>query len=85
MSLLLPYTLGFLVLNFSQMVLAVRQHLKIANIFILNSPYYCNFLKMSIPGHGLALALHLGVFCAGLQPDGPGCLETPLNGHHNHT
>ena len=39
---------------------------------------------MSIPGHGLALALHLGVFGAGLQPDGPGCLETPLNGQYNH-
>ena len=24
-------------------------------------------------------------FGAGLHPDGPGCLETPLNGHYNHT
>ena len=77
MSLLLPYTLMYLVLDFSQMVLAVRKHLKIAKIFILNNPFYCNFPKISIPGHVLALALHLDVFGAGLQPDGPGCPETP--------
>ena len=59
------------------MVLAVRKHLKIAKIFILNNPFYCNFPKKSIPGHVLALALHLDVFGAGLQPDGPGCPETP--------
>ena len=38
---------------------------------------YCNFPKKSISGDVLALALHLGVFSAGLQPDGPGCPEKP--------
>ena len=75
MSLFLPYTLVSLGLDFTQMVLAVRKHLQKANIIIQNNPFYCNFLKKSIPGHVLALALHLGVFCAGLHPDGPGCLE----------
>ena len=77
MSLLVPYTLVSLVLDFSQMVLAVRKHLQIANIIIDSNPFYCNFLKKSSPGHVLALALHLDVFGAGLQPDGPGCPETP--------
>ena len=57
MSLLLPYTLMSLVLDFSQMVLAVRKHLKIAKIFILNNPFYCNFLKKSIPGDARAQVL----------------------------
>ena len=30
-----------------------------------------------MPGEVLVLALHLGVFGAGLHPDGPGCRETP--------
>ena len=47
------------------------------NMIILNNSYYCNLLKKSTPGDVLALALHLGVFGAGLQPDGPGCQETP--------
>ena len=83
-SLLLSYTLMSLVLDFSQMVLAVRKHLKIAKIIIPNNPCYCNFPKKSIPGHVLALALHLDVFGAGLQPDGPGCPETPLDGQYDH-
>ena len=83
MSLLLPYTLMSLVLDFSQMVLAVQRHLKIAKIFILNNPCNCNFPK-KINGDVLALALHFGVFGAGLQPDGPGCPETPLDGQYDH-
>ena len=85
MPLLLPYTLVSLVLDFSQMVLAVRKHLKMAKIIILNNSYYCNFSKKSIPGHVLVFALNLGVFGAGLQPEGPGCLETPSNSQYNHT
>ena len=46
---------------------------------------FLQFLKKSLSGEVLALALHLSVFGAGLQPDGPGCLETPLNGQYNHT
>ena len=57
MSLLLPYTLMFLVLDFSQMVLAVRKHLKIAKIIIPNNSCYCNFLKKSIPGDARAQVL----------------------------
>ena len=37
------------------------------------------FQKNSLPGEVLALALHIGVFGAGLHPDGPGCPEKPLN------
>ena len=50
MSLLLPYTLMFLVLDFSQMVLAVWKHLRIAKMIIPNNPCYCNLPKKSIPG-----------------------------------
>ena len=85
MSLCLPYTLMSLVLDISQMVLAALKHLKIAKIIILNNVFYCNFPKKSIPGHVPALALHLDVFGAGLQPDGPGCPETPSNSQYNHT
>ena len=85
MSLCLPYTLISLVLDFNQKVLAVWKHLQIANIIIHDNPFYCNVPRKSIPGHVLALALHLDVFGAGLQPDGPGCPETPLNGQYNHT
>ena len=35
------------------------------------------FQKKSLSGEVLALALHLGVFGAGLHPDGPGCPEKP--------
>ena len=81
MSLLLPYTLVALVLDFTQMVLAVRKHLEVAIIVILNNPeqpilmHFCS--KNSLSGVVLALALHLGAFGAGLHPDGPGCQETP--------
>ena len=35
------------------------------------------YLKKPNPGNVLAFSPHLGVFGAGLQPDGPGCPETP--------
>ena len=54
------------------------------NIIKLTNSCDCNIPKKSILGHVLALALHLNVFGAGLQPDGPGCPETPSNGHNNH-
>ena len=38
-SLLLPYTLVSLVLDFTQMVLAVRKHLEMAILIILNNSY----------------------------------------------
>ena len=86
MSLLLPYTLVSLVLDCSQMVLAVQKHPQMAKMIILDKSYCYNFpKKKTIPGDVLARALNLCVFGAGLQPDGPGCLETPLNGQYNHT
>ena len=64
-------------LGLAQMVLDVRKNLKPTQFFILNSFCYNNFAQNSIPGEVLALALHLGVFGAGLHPDGPGCPEKP--------
>ena len=62
------------------MVLAVGKHLDMAIMIILNNleqPILIQFSKNSLPGEVLALALHLGVFGAGLHPDGPGCPEKP--------
>ena len=50
------------------------------NMIILDESYYYSFPKKSSPGDVLALALLLGVFGAGLQLDGPGYPETPLDG-----
>ena len=61
------------------MVLAVRKHLEMAIIIILNNPeqpLLMQFFQKFTPWEVLALALHLGVFGAGLHPDGPGCQET---------
>ena len=55
-----------------------------ANMIILDKSYCYNFPKKTIPGDVLALALHLGVFGTGLQPDDPGCPETPLDGQYEH-
>ena len=44
---------------------------------ITNAEFNRDYSKNSLPGEVLALALHLGVFGAGLHPDGPGCPETP--------
>ena len=62
------------------MVLAVRKHLDMAIMIILNNleqPILIQFSKNSLPGEVLALALHLDVFGAGLHPDGHGCPEKP--------
>ena len=50
MSILLSYTLVSLVLDFSQMCLAVRKHLYMTNIIILNNSYFSIFSIKSIPG-----------------------------------
>ena len=47
------------------------------NIIKLTNSCDCNIPKNSLTGEVLALALHLGVLGAGLDPDGPGYLETP--------
>ena len=54
-------------------------------VIILNNPFITTFSKKSNPGHVLALALHLGVFGAGLYPDGPAHMETSLDGQYKHT
>ena len=55
-----------------------------AIIIILNNPEQLLFMQNSLLGEVLALALHLGVFGAGLHPDGPGCQETSWYGHFEH-
>ena len=59
------------------MVLDVRKNLKTTQLNTLDNSCLNNFSKKSVPGEVLALALHLGVFGAGLHPDGPGCPEKP--------
>ena len=39
------------------------------------TPANAEFSSDSLSGEVLALALHLGVFGAGLHPDGAGCLK----------
>ena len=57
------------------MVLDVRKHLDMAIMIILNNIeqlILIQFFQKFTSGEVLALAQHLGVFGAGLQPDGPG-------------
>ena len=62
------------------MVLEVWKYLKPTQFFIPNSLCFYNFAQKSIPWVVLALVLLLAVFgagpCPGLDPDGPGGLET---------
>ena len=60
-SLLLPYTLMSLVLDFTQMVLDVRINRKPTQFCMLNNFCFNNFSKKSIPGEVLALGLLLAV------------------------
>ena len=66
------------------MVLAVRKHLQMTNIIMLEKFYHYNFPRQSILGEVLALDLHLDLLGAGLSPDGPGCLETSSNDQDIH-
>ena len=61
----------------AQMVLDVWKNLKPTQFIILDNFSFNNFSKKSLLGEVLAIALHLGVFVAGLHPDGPGCPEKP--------
>ena len=67
-----------MVLDLAQMVLAVRKHLQMTNMIILDNFGFKKCLKKSISGDVLDLGLHLAVLGAGLGPDGPGCPEKPL-------
>ena len=61
--------------------MAVHKHLKSIQFFIASSFCFYNFAQKSIVWVVLALVLLLAVFVAGpwpgLDPDGPGSLETP--------
>ena len=59
-SLLMPYTWVSLILDFSQMFLAIQKHPEIPNVIILDNPYYCNLSKKSNPGD-ISLLMLLGV------------------------
>ena len=66
------------------MVLAVRKHLEMAIIIILNNLeqlILMQFFPKNHSGKVLALALHLGVFGAGLHSDGSGCPQKHLEMH----
>ena len=54
----------------------------LVKVFITLSKFL--YLTKPNPGNVLAFAPHLGVFGAGLQPDGPGCPETLLYDQNNH-
>ena len=64
-------------MHFTQMALSVQKHIGMAITMILNKPINAIFSTNSLSEEVLALALHLGVFGAGLPPDGPGCPKTP--------
>ena len=61
--------------------MAVHKHLKPTQFFYPSSFCFYNFAQKSIVSVVLALVLLLAVFgagpCPGLDPDGPGGLETP--------
>ena len=59
MSLLLPYTLMSLVLDFSQMVLAVRNHLNRAILIILQNPEQQMIMQFFEKNNSLGMSLFL--------------------------
>ena len=59
MSLLLPYTLVSLVQDFTQMVLAVRKHLEMAIVIILNNPELPLLMQFFQKFHSLGESLLL--------------------------
>ena len=75
----LAYSLVSMVLDMTQMVLAVPKHQQMINMIMLDNSYYYNFPIKSIPLEVLALGRHLGVFSARYGTHGPGCLKTPSN------
>ena len=76
--------LSTLVLDFSQIILAVKtpwnaQYNNPKNSLNFNFPKNQS-LRMSL----LLLYTLVSLFGAGLQPDGPGCPNSPLDGQYNH-
>ena len=68
-----------------RMVLAVRKHLQITNIIMLDNFDFKNCLKKSIPGDVRTQVLQEPVGGAHGDQDVPGCQETPSNYHFYHT
>ena len=66
-----------------KMVLAVRKHLQITNMIILDN-FVQNCLKNSIPGDVPAQVLQVPVGGSHGDQDGPGCAETPSDDQYNH-
>ena len=66
------------------MVLAVRKHLQITNMIILDNFGFKNCLKKSIPGDVRAQVLQEPVGGSHDDKDGPGCLETPSDEQYNY-
>ena len=67
-----------------RMVLAVRKHLQITNMIILDNFGFKNCLKNSMPGDVLAQVLQVPVGGSHGDQDGPGCLKTPSDDQYNH-
>ena len=68
-----------------RMVLAVREHLQITNMIILDNFDLQNCLKNSIPGDVRAQVLQVPVGGSHGDQDGPGCPETPSDYQYDHT
>ena len=79
MSLLLPYTLVSLGLDFTQMVLDVQKNLKPTQLIIPDNFCSNNFSKKSIPGDVRAQVLQEPVGDSHGDQDGLGCPKTPSN------
>ena len=62
-----------------RMVMAVRKHLQITNMIILDNLGFKNCLKKSIPGDVQAQVLQVPVGGYYDDQDGHGCPETPSN------
>ena len=68
-----------------RMVLAVRKHLQITNMIILDNFGFKKYLKKSIPGDVRAQVLQEPVGGSHGGQDSPGCPETPSNYQCDHT
>ena len=68
-----------------RMVLAVRKHLQITNMIILDNCSFKNSLKKAIPEDIRAQVLREPIGGSHGEQDGPGCLETHSDYQYHHT
>ena len=68
-----------------RLMMAVRKHLLITNMIILNKFGFKKCLKNSIPGNVRAQVLQELVGGSHGDQDGPDCPETPSNYQYDHT